>query len=311
MTRDATKTTMRRSFLLPILVLAVAAGILGAAARYLGIKTRMDIMAYAEMIHDGFPPVCRDLALRRIVRGDSLDDLVAKHAPYRRDDCPPFVLLYYQRPFGSLTVAARDGTLVQAEAGGCTWQHVFFETPEVKAELARAHLVYVRERLVEIEMYRIHRAVASGQNVFMARAIGDFPVSTNVSVRGAAIKKLPIIEVEVPQVVCGTIERGTKLHIPTAELRRNDLAELEPVFLHVEDSCILYPHSRGGELYATVSRISLGRYRTLTDAQLREMEARCLSRWPDQAKCLRFARNDAKGQPTSAGGAATGAAPEK
>ncbi len=278
----------------------MVAGLLGAGAGYLGIKTKRDLAAYAGMIHDRFHPVWRDLAFRRIGKGDRLEDLVARHTPLRRDDFAPFVLLHYQEPFGSLTVVARDGRLVEAVAGSCTWQHVFFETPEMKEELAKAHSAYLRQRLVEIDMYRIHRAAASGQSVFLARVIGSLPLSSDMWAREDAMLKLPSIEVEVIKVVCGAIARGTKLQIPTTEIGRNDLSELETVFLHVEDSRILYPHASGGELYTTASRGALDRYLTLSPEQIHAVEARCLAQSPDLAKCLRFTRNEARGQPVSA-----------
>ncbi len=47
----------------------------------------------------------------------------------------------------------------------------------------------------------------------------------------------------------------------------------ETVFLHVEDSRLLWSHSQGGEAYTTVPRKALDWYRSLTAEEIKKLEA--------------------------------------
>jgi len=70
-------------------------------------------------------------------------------------------------------------------------------------------------------------------------------------------------------------EPGAFLMFSIKDSNEADLAEPEAVFLHVEDSRTVLPHSRGGGLYTTASRKALDWYRSLNVDQIQEFEARC------------------------------------
>jgi hypothetical protein len=75
-------------------------------------------------------PVWKDLACGRIYEGQPVDEVIAKTKPAHVDRRGVFVSLDYHEPW-SLTVMrviAKNGKLVSAHAGSCTWDHTFFDS---------------------------------------------------------------------------------------------------------------------------------------------------------------------------------------
>ena len=96
-------------------------------------------------------PVWRAFAFRQFSRGDSTASLFAKFPPTRREEFGRYGIYHYGPPmaFTGFTVIARDGQLLTAGAGSCTWSFTFFETSD--HQLDSDYRVYMLERLATIE----------------------------------------------------------------------------------------------------------------------------------------------------------------
>lgn len=265
-------------------ILAVFAVLVVCLCSFLGIRSRTDIIAYYAMMKEDFHPIWKDLTLRRIRKGDDIGVLLVKHTPLRREDFPPYTLLLFEEPFRSLSIVARHDKLIQARAASCTWEHMFFSTPEVADHFNKAYARHMKEILLDSEVFRIRRTVLAGQSVFNARMAKDGLEPSRTIVMGsefyASGARKPGIVVDVIKVFHGNIEEGIRLWVPTVECKPEHLTGKEIVFLHVADSRVIYPHTQGGELCLSVTEKALDRYLSLTSGQMEELEARCLARWP-------------------------------
>ena len=88
---------------------------------------------------------------------------------------------------------------------------------------------------------------------------------------------------EVTKVLCGDMQVGAILTFPGDECDVRP-GKPEPVFLHLDDSRLIYPehvypHHKAREMYLTVPRKALDWYQSLTQDQVKELEARCLAEW--------------------------------
>jgi hypothetical protein len=132
----------KRSFRIHAAVLA-AAVVLTLVCWHWGIWSYRDFLAYQEVCRC---PVGEDLWHGRIRPGQDLGTFDAEHPPHRTRRFGPFVMLTYYAVWPSdglqmegLTVTAKDGRLVHAEAAGCTWGRVFFAmSPADRVEFGRA-----------------------------------------------------------------------------------------------------------------------------------------------------------------------------
>lgn len=76
-------------------------------------------------------PVWRDLQAGRIVAGDAVEEVIHRTQPPRIEKFENVTILLYRGPglsFTGVTIIARDGRLVTAAAGSCTWDKTFFDT---------------------------------------------------------------------------------------------------------------------------------------------------------------------------------------
>jgi hypothetical protein len=119
-----------------------------------------DLVGYIEMSRE-FHPVWKDLAIRRVRLGDSTEDLLRRYPAPMQVKYGPYVDFEYevapggQISFCSLCITAKDGRLVSARAGSCTWEHVFFESKEEHPLIDAAycdssikHVVTVDKKLI-------------------------------------------------------------------------------------------------------------------------------------------------------------------
>jgi hypothetical protein len=116
------------------LVLAVAAvlvvGALGACWHY-RVWSYRDYIAYSAVRRC---PGGEDLWHGRVLAGDDLAAFTAAYRPHLSRQVGPYTVLSYypggppQRGISleGLTLTARDGRLLAASAGGCTWGREFF-----------------------------------------------------------------------------------------------------------------------------------------------------------------------------------------
>lgn len=123
--------------------IAIIAGVallvlLVAACVFFRVRHPKDLYAYVEMA--GFSTVWREFAFRRVGPGDSATGLVRRHLPKRSYEFGRYAVYEYDDAepgtfaMGGITVTARDGKLLSAYAGSCTWKRTFFETPDSDIE---------------------------------------------------------------------------------------------------------------------------------------------------------------------------------
>ena len=124
------------------MVVILLIGLLAGACSFLRIRSKNDVIATIGMWRE-CPPVWKDLALGRIVRGDTVDRLYSLHPPLGQRNFGPFTMYSFDPPasgiqFTGLNVVARDGRLVLARAASCTWTYSFFEDEETMTAFHRA-----------------------------------------------------------------------------------------------------------------------------------------------------------------------------
>ena len=100
-------------------------------------------------------PVWKDLAPRNVKPGDDVDEVIASTSPARVLRHDDYTTVLYQGGdgicFTQLCVVAKDGRLISAVAGSCTWDHTFFEEmdPEGQRDYLRSFDAYVERKLDE------------------------------------------------------------------------------------------------------------------------------------------------------------------
>ena len=120
------RTWLRRCVVVTVLLLLCGT----SACAFFRIHSRRDVIGFMEM-SSGFHPAWWGLACRQFRAGDAANELIRRHPPpaiieygpyadYEYEICPEGISL------SSLRVVAKDGRLIGAWAGSCTWEHTFF-----------------------------------------------------------------------------------------------------------------------------------------------------------------------------------------
>ena len=115
--------------------LAVTLTLIAVGCVFFQIRHPRDVHAYLGMAAE-IHPVWREFALRRYGAGSSATDLVRSHPPRTKHEFGRYAIYDYDDSgdgffsWSNLRVTARDGKLLSAMAGSCTWQFTFFETPD-------------------------------------------------------------------------------------------------------------------------------------------------------------------------------------
>jgi hypothetical protein len=261
------------------------------------IRSSRESLGYRMMVQEHYHPVWKDLALRRFGKGDPLKDVLRKHPPMHRDDFGRYTELYYSPPGSqnTLGIVAKDGKLIAARAGGRRWQRTFFETPEEEEAFSAARAAYLRQKALDRDAFRIHSAVRNGQDVFLARLIKrrTVPVTPRSpqdvtmaeemrEIYGQeyldAVMTKPELTVEVTEVLSGDLQPGTIVTFPGDKCSHARPDE-EAVFLHLRDMRLAYPQYPARETYFTVPREVVDWYQSLTQDQVKELEARRQAEW--------------------------------
>ncbi|MEN6334891.1 MAG: hypothetical protein ABFE01_11565, partial [Phycisphaerales bacterium] len=255
---------------------------------FFGIHSRRDILAYRCMRAEHFHPVWKDLALRRIRKGDDLAEVVKRHPPVRLEECGPYTALLYHKgvvSFNCLQIIATKDVLIGARADSCCWNHVFFESPEHEPALREAWSRYYDQMGMEGYALHIHRAIEAGGDVFAARLVERREITETYTPKysqealaqyekiygrdalmameaSASVYTRPELTVEVSNVLYGDLKPGTTLTFFGDECEHAMRTEPQVVFLHVEDSRIIFPHTEGGELYHAVPARALEWYQS-------------------------------------------------
>lgn len=147
----------RRKLLLCVGLVGVA---VLASCAFFRIWRPRDVEAYLGMASECHP-VWRQFAFRHFGAGDSARDLLQRYPPSRREEFGRYGVYWYYHgdsngiPFTGLSVVTRDGKLLSAGAGSCTWQFSFFQTEDT--ELDRQYSLFVKERHERLERRRLER----------------------------------------------------------------------------------------------------------------------------------------------------------
>ena len=117
--------------------------LMGATCWFFRISSLDDIEWYQRFMSDGYHPIWRDLALRRIGEGDSVEELRKIAQPTKEWSVDGYTSFYYFLPGGMkcprriVHLLAKDGRLFYAEAGSCFWGFKFFGDMERVLESSR------------------------------------------------------------------------------------------------------------------------------------------------------------------------------
>ncbi len=269
---------------------------------FFGIHSRRDIGAYRMMMREHYHPIWKDLAWRQIKKGDSLESLLQRHPPLGREEYGPYVDLRYGQwtAFDGLNVWAKKGRLIAATAWSCTWRHVFFDAPEEEEAIRSVYSASVQQRVLENHAFGIHRAIAAGQDVFLARLIERRDIPDEWQYPPDKMEELrqiygqeyldsirptrPELTIELTEVLHGDLRAGTILTFPGEDCDVRP-GEPEPVFLHLDDMRLIYhPQYPAREIYTTVPKKALDWYQSLTPEQVKDLEARCLAERAERLK---------------------------
>lgn len=134
----------KTQFICGALVLLAVLG----ACMFLRIWRPRDVVAYVGMAKECHP-VWQQFAFRRFGAGDSASDLLQRYPPSRSEEFGRYAVYRYHEggpnvvSLTGLSVITRDGKLLSAEAGSCTWQFCFFQTQD--AEFDRQYEAFVKQ----------------------------------------------------------------------------------------------------------------------------------------------------------------------
>lgn len=292
LTLEPQRRWRRKIVLIIAVALAVVALLLAFLCHFTGIHSARDIVAYRAMAREHYHPVCKDLALGRIRKGDDVEKLLQRHSPSHLERFGIYANLSYSPhgSFNTLTIVAKNSRLILARAGSCTWRHTFFNTPQEETAFACARREYREQMQLEEDAYKIHRAIALGQDVFLSDHVERREVpDTSPSAKEMMAQLKAIygdryihsvamtqgeLTVEIKDVLYGDLEPGAILKFPGDECDKADLDDPETVFLHFEDGGTMFEHAQGEPLYITVPKRALDWYESLTDDQIKAFEAR-------------------------------------
>ncbi len=122
--------------------------VVGFVSWYFGIHSEKDVIAYIGM-HLECNSVWKDLALRRIYAGQTLENVYKVKKPISIKHWKSYTFLYYNEPgaFTGITIVARDKKLIFAGARSCAWKHDFFSTisKEKLMGIYNSHWNYIKE----------------------------------------------------------------------------------------------------------------------------------------------------------------------
>lgn len=129
------------------------------ACRFLHISSLADIEAYFGMATESHP-VWRQFALRRFNAGDSAAELLRKFPPTRKDEFGRYGVYSFDAnatgiSWSAFTVVTRDGCLLSAQCGSCTWEYTFFDVPD--SNLDADYEAYHREKTARREQEKLER----------------------------------------------------------------------------------------------------------------------------------------------------------
>jgi hypothetical protein len=223
------------------------------------IRSYEDMLAYSYM--KNMHPIWKDLACRRFGKGDDINEVIAVYPPLWEMKYAPYHRINYEHPASmeGLTLTAKNGKLISAAAGGDCWKFNFFTSPEEDDEHAKAHSAYWENLQLERELYRLHRTILDGNNVFVSEHITEATIPSKSFPEYLETE----LTVEVSEVISGDVQRGSHVTVLKGNLHVTHLYASRVVFVATTSN-------KGN--YTTVSLNALKIYQSYDDEKKRGLE---------------------------------------
>jgi len=125
--------------------------ILGSCA-FLRISSVDDVEAYWGMMSECHP-VWKEFAFRRFGAGDSVSNLFQRFPPDEQEEFGRYGVYSFSRDPGAIQftgvrVTTRDGRLLSAGTGSCTWDFLFFDVGDLNID--REYHTYLVHRYPDV-----------------------------------------------------------------------------------------------------------------------------------------------------------------
>ena len=146
-----------------VLLAALMLGALWSVCAFLRLSRPQDLVAFLGMASECHS-VWKQFAFRRFGAGGSALELFRRFPPTRREEFGRYGIYRFSDgpanciPFTSLSVVTKDGKLIAAASGSCTWRFTFFSTQD--PELNRQYAGFLQQRHRESERKRLERLEA-------------------------------------------------------------------------------------------------------------------------------------------------------
>jgi hypothetical protein len=149
-----------------IIGISGTAGLLVWGCIFLRIHSFAEFESFLQMAGEA-PPVWRQFAFRRFGPGDSVAELLRRFPPSGREEFGRYGVYGYGGGFIGLGVTTRDGKILSARAGSCTWRYTFFSTDD--PEIDRAYEAFRKERHESLERRELDRLEIALRHFYLIR----------------------------------------------------------------------------------------------------------------------------------------------
>ncbi len=152
------------------LVATLALALFVGACAFLRISRPRDLEAYLGMASECHP-VWKHFALRRFGPGDSAHELFRRFPPTSRSEFGRYGIYSFSLgppgsiSFTTVSVVTKDGKLLTAQSGSCTWQFTFFRTED--RGLDRQYAAFMQQRHRKVLQQRLERLERSLEKFYM------------------------------------------------------------------------------------------------------------------------------------------------
>ena len=273
-------------------LLLISSGVLGvlvvcivATCFYFRITSLMSAQTYLLMLGEGLDPLCKDLAFRRINKGDTVVEVVAKHPPFAIYEFGQYAYVRYGVS-GGVVIATENGILISACIETDVCYHSFFDSPDKTEDLNHAWQAYNEQQRMESDAYLLHRAIVNGQDVFLSNQVEEssappesLGVNPDPGMFGMEYEE-PLLNVQVSKVLYGSLIEGDELNI----LQNGNSCwgydnPSSIVFVHFNNPKIIHPDSNEVEYYSSISKRTFDWYQELDKTQMNEFVSRMDTIW--------------------------------
>ncbi len=142
-----------------------------AGSVFLRISHARDVKAFFGMAAECHP-IWKQLAFRRFGPGDPARELFLRFPPSRREEFGRYGIYSFNAgpadslPMACLSIVTKDGKLISAVSGGCTWDFTFFRTAD--AEISHQYATFTQERHHRLEQKWLEKLKAKLQRFYLS-----------------------------------------------------------------------------------------------------------------------------------------------